>query len=461
MNICRSVAKLQTIAGLLLALIAVSPLRAQEPASQPLVLSGQDRILVLSPHPDDDVLGCAGVIQSAVERHLPLRVVYLTNGDNYEWAFWVYRKHPVLKPEEMRKMGLLRMQEAAHGESLLGISPDQLTFLGYPDWGTEKIFTSYWDGHRAFRSMLTKVSAVPYAAAYRRDAPYNGRSVLADLETIMADFKPTKVFVSHPVDGHRDHRAFFLFAQIALWDLADKIHPEVYPFLIHHPRWPHPRGLHPERDLEPPEAWNRLQWFVHPLTATQETAKAAALREHRTQMALDKNYLNSFVAPREWFGRLSVIQVGAASLPAPAVSSGTSEAMEQTVEASTDTAPATLQYVYRENDQLVLKMTLASGAHLHHPVEIYAMGYRHDRPFADMPKLRIQIHHQRVVVSDQDRPVADSGIQAVRDGRNLQVRVPLRALGDPEKIIGTAWSNSAQPPFDRRAWQVLELRGAR
>src|SRR5262245_29556904 len=95
-------------------------LHAQE-ATQPLELRADDRILVLSPHPDDDLLGCAGVIQSAVAQHLPLRVVYLTNGDNYEWAFWAYKKHPVLTAKAMRRMGLQRTQEATHGEAVLGV----------------------------------------------------------------------------------------------------------------------------------------------------------------------------------------------------------------------------------------------------------------------------------------------------------------------------------------------------
>src|SRR5262249_26957234 len=72
---------------LLAVFLFTSPVWGEESAVQPLTLTAQDRILILSPHPDDDILGCAGVIQTAVKTHLPLRVVYLTNGDNYEWAF--------------------------------------------------------------------------------------------------------------------------------------------------------------------------------------------------------------------------------------------------------------------------------------------------------------------------------------------------------------------------------------
>ena len=41
-----------------------------------LALRPDDRILVLAPHPDDEVLGCAGVIQRALAMGLPVRVVF-------------------------------------------------------------------------------------------------------------------------------------------------------------------------------------------------------------------------------------------------------------------------------------------------------------------------------------------------------------------------------------------------
>ena len=50
-------------------------------SAPPVTLLPQDRVLVLAPHPDDEVIGCAGVIQRAVAMSLPLRVVFLTYGD--------------------------------------------------------------------------------------------------------------------------------------------------------------------------------------------------------------------------------------------------------------------------------------------------------------------------------------------------------------------------------------------
>ena len=61
-----------------------------------VTLSGTDRVLVLAPHPDDEVLGAGGVIQQAVAQKLPIKIVFLTYGDSNQWSFLLYRKHPVV-----------------------------------------------------------------------------------------------------------------------------------------------------------------------------------------------------------------------------------------------------------------------------------------------------------------------------------------------------------------------------
>src|SRR5262245_47079726 len=71
----------------------------------PLAIEDTDRILILAPHPDDEILGCGGIIQRAVARKQPLRVVFLTNGDFNERSFAVYRRHFVVEPRAVLQMG--------------------------------------------------------------------------------------------------------------------------------------------------------------------------------------------------------------------------------------------------------------------------------------------------------------------------------------------------------------------
>jgi hypothetical protein len=52
-------------------------------APQPPLLSAETRLLVVAPHPDDEVLGAGGLMQQVHEAGGTVRVVYLTNGDGY------------------------------------------------------------------------------------------------------------------------------------------------------------------------------------------------------------------------------------------------------------------------------------------------------------------------------------------------------------------------------------------
>ncbi len=45
-------------------------------APAPLALQDADRIMVLAPHPDDEALSAGGLLQEALARKLPVRVVF-------------------------------------------------------------------------------------------------------------------------------------------------------------------------------------------------------------------------------------------------------------------------------------------------------------------------------------------------------------------------------------------------
>ena len=175
-------------------------------------LKETDRILILAPHPDDETIGAAGIIQEAVARKLPVKVVYLTNGDSNELAFIVYEKRLVFKSSGAIAMGKLRHDEAIAAMSSLGVSPENMIFLGYPDAGTLTIFQQYWGVTAApFKSLLTRVRNVPYQHSYSFGAPYVGESILRDLKSVLLDFKPTRIFVSHPMVIMRTIVRFIFF----------------------------------------------------------------------------------------------------------------------------------------------------------------------------------------------------------------------------------------------------------
>ena len=51
--------------------------------SKQLDISGYDKVLIISPHPDDEVIGCAGLIQALGERGTPPHVIIMTGVRNH------------------------------------------------------------------------------------------------------------------------------------------------------------------------------------------------------------------------------------------------------------------------------------------------------------------------------------------------------------------------------------------
>lgn len=405
-------------------------------------LTPQDRILILAPHPDDEILGCGGVIQKAVAMGLPLKILFLTYGDNNEWAFLFYRKHPVLMPRAVRKMGLVRREEAVAAAKLLGVAEDQLIFLGYPDYGTLGIWIAHWGAQPPLRSTLTRVNEVPYENALRPGAPYKGEEVVRDLTGVFREFKPTKVFFSHPADVHPDHRALYLFTRVALWDMESEMKPELYLYLIHFRQWPKPQGNHPSRPLESPALLkDQIPWQTLPLDSEEVARKREALKVHRSQFQSSASYLLSFVRANELFGDFP-----------PAVF----------LEEITDEEQAAFvgierRFVRLEKDHLILSIEFSRPLAKVVTASVFLFGYRSDRPFPEMPKLRVEVGEFTHRVFDQKRRLPSQILEVTQESKRITLRIPLRVLGDPERILASVRTYLGKVPLDWASWRILEL----
>lgn len=418
-----------------------------------VTLRNDDRLLILAPHPDDDILCCAGILQEAVARKIPLRVVYLTYGDNYEWAFMAYRKHPVLEPSALRAMGLLRHDEAVAGQLVLGVSSAALTFLGYPDFGTLKIWTSHWGDTPPYQSMLTRVTAVPYANARRPGTPYRGEEIVRDLREIMQEFRPTKIFLSHPSDQHPDHRALPLFVQVALWDVKNTIPPpELFPYMVHAKGWPLPRKTLPTEALAPPSRLKNVShWRSYPVPPKQLDRKQEALTRHRTQYEYDRAYLSSFIRSNELFGDFPSINLEPLSTaPGPALAP-----------ASLEEEPASVvglerKFIGLENGCLTLTARFSRPLGEEAGITLYAFGNRADTPFGRMPKIRVEFGALRHRVFNGKETIPWSSVNVRRQAHQVTVWIPLNLLGRPEKILTSARSLLVFP-LDWATWHVLNV----
>jgi len=425
--------------------------------------NSNDKVLILAPHPDDEVLGCGGIIQQALRQNIPVQVVFLTYGDFNDWSFMIYRRNFVIAPSDVEKMGLVRHDEAVAADTFLGIKHDSIVFLGYPDFGTLNIMESHWLPSAPYKSILTQAEAVPYQNAQRPGAPYTGDDLLTDLKKVILDFKPTKIFVSHPADQHPDHQALYLFTKIALWDLNLDPEPEVTCYLVHFSHWPVPRGLHESDSIIPPTALSgEPDWTENPLTPSEVSLKHNALELHKTQMDSNPEYLLSFIRSNELFGDMppvslpmnpnerNLLDLSSGPPPsAPEQLTGSERNLFLGFEKSS---------VKLSGDGLVLDIgfsrPLAAGVN----VSIYFFGYKQGVPFSSMPKIHVKLDALVHNVFSQELSLPNSAVSVARTARDIRLTVPLQLIGDPDRLLFGSRIYSGEVPMNWLAWQEVDFR---
>jgi N-acetyl-1-D-myo-inositol-2-amino-2-deoxy-alpha-D-glucopyranoside deacetylase len=425
-------------------------------------LDDNDRILILAPHPDDEVLGCGGIIEKAHEKKLPLSIVFFTYGDNNQWSFIVYRDRPVVFPGAVRKMGLVRHDEAIAAAKVLGVKSDDLIFLGYPDFRTLNIWYSHWGDTPPVKSMLTKVNKVPYSNAFRPGALYKGEEILKDLETIILSFKPTKIFVSHPADHNPDHQALYLFTRVALWNLKDKVTAELYPYIVHFPNWPRPKRFIADRQLLPPAILNnKIKWQTSLLDSATIRLKYEALKKHASQFEVSSKYLLSFIGSNELFGDFPVVKLeGGTGVPYSlnkSIIDSTNISTELTEEEKNLFVGIESRDIGIEGDNLVLSVETSRPLMKTAGLSIYLFGYRDDKGFEKMPKIHILFSSGGYKVLDKNHLITKYGLKVVSSRREKKIWVPLELLGNPKIVLTSARTYTAKVPLDWVSWRIIEL----
>ncbi|MFZ5800516.1 MAG: PIG-L deacetylase family protein, partial [Candidatus Omnitrophota bacterium] len=425
-----------------------------------------DRILILAPHPDDEALGCAGIIQKALKAGAALNIVFLTNGDSNQLAFIVYEKRLVFRKGEYLHMGEVRRKESIEAMRILGLPRDKLIFLGYPDFGTMAIFKNYWNSPRPFKSLLTRVSAVPYKEDFSYGKPYIGESILYDLEEVIRRYKPNKIFVSHMADTNSDHRALALFLQVALWDLRKQLDPhlKVYSYLVHHRGWPLPRHFHPQLGLEPPKNMQDAQipWQVSPLSEEELDKKHQAILAYKSQTNSSAFYLLSFIRKNELFGNFDNIVLREASLKDQPVWTGHPDLLwEEANKEDMEEDPGAggnsqIDYALKDG-KIFIKLTLNKQP-LMTDILFFFFGYKDSLVFRDMPKLRVKIMGDTVKVSDKRTVIKPEGVYHQTDGKIITVAIPLAMLNNPQSILTSVYASARGVSSEAASWRVIEIK---
>lgn len=431
--------------------------------------TAQDRVLILAPHPDDESIGTGGVIQRALASGAFVKIACLTNGDHNQWSFILYEKRIPLRNREFIHLGEVRRSETITALKLIGLSQQQVTFLGYPDAGTLEIMANYWDTSKPFRSLLTRISQVPYQECLSCGSPYVGESILKDLKTVLLDYRPTKIFVSHPVDFNRDHQSLYLFLQVALWDLESQMNrPAVYPFLVHAFGWPRPIGFHPELKLSPPEdlAGSGISWQELALTNSEISTKRKMLSVYKTQFEFYPSYPLTYARKNELFGDYPVIELQEKNRPGETENRRIGDGLQFAPSPIPPfvSSKSGLSYTL-EDKQLVIRIPLTTKLDKTIGISLYLFGYRSKMDFAKMPKLHIRFGIRGIVVEDRKMLLPDKTVQfryvRTREGRvittNLVLTIPLSELEYPKYILSRVTTNAGDLSLSDTAWRILHL----
>ncbi len=446
---------------------------------RPLTLRAHDRVLVLAPHPDDDVLGCGGVIQQALQMHLPVRVCFLTCGDANEWSFLTWSHRMPVTPGAVLAMGGRRHDEAVRGEARLGQPADGLTFLGYPDAGTLAMFTSHWRPSPPYRAVFTRATSVPYRFALRPGAPYVANSVLADLTQVIRNFRPTCIFVSHPLDQNVDHRALYLFTRVVLWHVHLVPKPRLYPYLVHMSGWPKPGGLHPDLDLPVCTAFpGDVCWKVLHLDGPEVAVCERAIRAHQTQMSYSATYLLSFIRRTELFGDLKEVRPGGRSAQPASVATqerAPPSGESYRVEVGTTLSPAPgrrrvdisvepvrlggreWRFLRCAHGYLELGLQYARPIALETHAVFHFFGDRSDRPFPRMPHITVSVSPISTRVYDGRKLLPSRTVLVRRTDHETVVGVSLKSLAFPRHVLVSALSSVGGVNLDYDWWATVTM----
>ena len=202
-------------------------------------LAPKGSILVIAPHPDDETLGCGGLIALAKAEGRRIFIVVLTDGA---------ASHPNSKSHSPSLIAALRDQELRDGLEVLGAEVADLLTLGLPDG----------------------------RLADEQDGTLAGK-----LELATAGFDVETVFAPCADDPHPDHRA----AAIAAHLLAGRLMARL---------WSYPIRAHVMSDfLTAPEALVALD------ISTVRDRKVIAIGRHSSQLGalvtddVDAFYLTS------------------------------------------------------------------------------------------------------------------------------------------------------------------------
>lgn len=122
------------------------------------------KVLIISPHPDDEVFGCGGLMQSLVQAGRQVEVIIMSKGEAV---------HRDCCPDEENSIVQARAELTDAANGVLGVAPEHIHRLDFPDG--------------------------------RFSSVKEGDDLVKTLSDLVREIAPTEVFIPHPYENSLDH----------------------------------------------------------------------------------------------------------------------------------------------------------------------------------------------------------------------------------------------------------------
>lgn len=152
--------------------------------ARPLNLDNMNNVLIISPHPDDEVFGCGNLIKTLCQKRRAVTLVILSKGE-------AISKYSSLTPEEVIYE---RRKLTIQANAILGLHVDNIKWLDFPDGG---IANTTHDEIQKLVDIINEVS-------------------------------PDTIFYPHPFEGSPDHES----ASKIIMHITDKLSAVKYYYCV-------------------------------------------------------------------------------------------------------------------------------------------------------------------------------------------------------------------------------------
>jgi N-acetylglucosamine malate deacetylase 1 len=212
----------------------VTPQRLIESFPDAKVPASAQKVLIFSPHPDDETIALGGYIAFSHVQGAQVRVVLVTDGNKHRKA-------------------AIRYTEFKEATSILGLPESDLVFLDFPD-GT-----------------LSRLDASLIAGALKKQI---------DL------YQPDFIIYPHVRDSHPDHYTLGRIIR-GILDTGSAEKPISYEYLVHFEFfYPQPYKYAPNLNLTPPRSLvaSNVEWLRFVLPSSLENLKLRAVNSYQSQL---------------------------------------------------------------------------------------------------------------------------------------------------------------------------------